>query len=55
LLIIMQSRLLASIDAGVKTLTLDWTGAFVEDVSPMEYFYAVGTVELRGTWDLLDW
>jgi hypothetical protein len=51
----MQSQLLASIDTGAKTVTLDWTGAFVEDVSPMNFFYAVGTVDLRGTWDVLEW
>ena len=49
----LQSGLLASI-SGTR-LSVDWTAAFAEDVSPMLFYYALGTVDDRGSWDVLDW
>ncbi len=37
------------------TVSMEWTNAFVEDVSPMDFFFAVGSVDQRGRWDIQDW
>lgn len=34
---------------------MDWTAAAQEDVSTMEFYFAVGTIEQRGRWDIQDW
>ena len=36
-------------------LSCDWTNVFIEDITSMVYYYAVGTVELRGSQTVLDW
>lgn len=34
---------------------IDWTGAVSEDVSHVVHYYAVGSIDQRGRWDILDW
>jgi hypothetical protein len=49
----LQGGILADVTG--NTVGIDWTDAFSDDVSPLVFFYAIGTSERRGGWDIQDW